>query len=67
MVETLDRATQEAVRRREFLDSAKESKTAYERDGIAFAHEDVVRHFKAKLAGSDAPKLKPVKRPRVTR
>ena len=67
MVETLDRATQEAVRRHEFLDSGKESKAAYERDATAFAHEDVRRHFKAKLAGTDALKLKPVKRARAGR
>jgi len=67
MVETLDRATQQALRHREFLASALESKAVYERDGVAFAHEDVVRHFKAKLAGVDAPPLKPVKRSRVGR
>ena len=67
MVETLDRATLQALRHREFLASAKESKAAYERDSVAFAHEDMVRHFRAKLAGVEAPPLKPVKRSRARR
>jgi predicted transcriptional regulator len=67
MVETLDRATQQALRHREFVASAKESKAAYERDAVTFAHEDVVRHFKARLAGAKPPPLKPAKRSRVER
>ena len=67
MVETLDRATQVAERRREFLESARKSKAAFDRDGVGYAHDDVVRHFKAKLSGAAKSELKPIKRSRTSR
>ena len=61
MVEAISEKVARDEKRRSFLEDAKRSREEVERTGEVFAHEDVVRWFKAKAMGKKARKPRPVK------
>ena len=60
MVEALDSATSVKEERARFLEEARASKTAFDKDGLGYAAGDVFAYFRAKAAGKKAvkPRLK---------
>ena len=64
MIEALEREARRAERRQEYLAAGDAALVAYEKNGIAYAIEDVERYVVALAEGGKAPKPKPTKRTR---
>lgn len=67
MVEAIAERVARDEKRRNLLEAAERSAAHFRRTGIAYAHEDVMRHFLAKSQGKAAGKPKPRKVPRTER
>lgn len=66
MVEAIAEKVSRDEKRRAFLDDGERSREEVGRTGVAYAHDDVMRRFRAVANGQKAPPLRPVKlkRPR---
>jgi predicted transcriptional regulator len=67
MVEAITEKVARDERRRDFLESARESAREFKRTGVAYALADVERYILAKAAGKRAAMPKPIKIPRPRR
>src|SRR5258708_39684142 len=67
MVEAIVERVARDEKRREFLQAAEESEKHFRRTGIAYAHKDVMRYLRARVAGKKAKRPKPIRVPRSER
>ena len=67
MVEAIADKVARDEKRREFLQSADESEKHFRRTGVAYAHKDVMRYLRARVAGKKPKRPKPIKVPRSER
>ncbi len=67
MLEALREKVERADRRREYLDAGAAALEAYERNGIAYAMEDVERYILGIAAGKKPSRPRPVKAARKQR
>ncbi len=64
MLEALERQASQMEERAAFVADAQAAADAYDRDGVAYAADDVHAYLRAKLAGDKARRPKPAKRGR---
>lgn len=62
MISALERQATLMEQRSSFLADAQAAAEAYDRDGVAYAAEDVHAYLRAKVMGKRASKPKPVRR-----
>jgi predicted transcriptional regulator len=61
MVEAIAQKVARDEKRRSFLEDARQSQEEVARTGIVYAHEDVMRWFRASATGKKTRKPRPVK------
>lgn len=61
MVEAIAEKVSKDEKRRAFVESGKRSQEEVARTGVVYAHEDVMRYFRAVAQGKKARKPRPVK------
>ena len=61
MVEAIAERVARDEKRRDFLEAARKSAKEVERTGVVYAHEDVWRYLRARIAGKRATKPRPIK------
>jgi len=61
MVEAIAQKVARDEKRRDFLEAGRESLEEFQRTGVAYAHDDVWRHVRARLEGKRAAKPRPLK------
>ena len=61
MVEAIAEKVARDEKRRAFLEDGKRSQEEVARTGVVYAHEDVMRRFRALAKGQKAPALRPMK------
>ena len=61
MVQAISEKVERDEKRQAFLESASKSRADYEKTGILYAHEDVMRYMKELAAGKKPAKPKPIR------
>ena len=67
MVQAIEEKLERDEKWEAFVDSARKSREEFQRTGIAYRHEDVMRYFKQKVAGKNPRKPKPIRIPKSER
>lgn len=67
MVQAISEKVERDEKRQAFLESARKSREEFEKTGIVYAHDDVMRYFTERIAGKNPRKPKPIRIPKSRR